>query len=169
MRESGGIVWLPRQALSDMEAEADRVNPLETGGVLLGYWGRPAVEAVVTHVTGPGPRAIHLREAFEPDDDFQSEEIARIYGASGRLFSYLGDWHTHPGATAYLSPTDRKTLRKIARHGPSRLSVPLMAVLAGGDPWHLRIWRYKPPRWNLRFPRALVCPLSVQLYDDLGP
>lgn len=130
-----------------MAAEANRVFPFETGGVLMGYWVDPGGEVVITHATGPGPRAVHGLYSFNPDADYQEEEIARHYEASGRLHSYLGDWHTHPRESAYLSRRDRRTLRKIATCPEARAPIPIMAVLGAGKPeWLLGIWKYSPTR-----------------------
>ena len=107
-------IWLPVELLSEMSAEADRLAPLETGGVLLGYWGGTTAEPVVTHVLGPGPDAMHSRNQFTPDQEYHIAEIARLYADSGRRLHYLGDWHTHPGGAPALSKRDLKTLRRIA-------------------------------------------------------
>lgn len=148
-----------------MLAEAERMSPLETGGVLVGYWTKPCDEAVVTHVTGPGPRAVHARHGFLPDDEFQEGEIARAYRESGRLHTYLGDWHTHPGADAYLSGRDKRTLRKVAVYPGARASIPLMAVFGGGPEWTLKVWRYEPARFECFGLRVKIRPLQIQVYS----
>ena len=33
----------------------------------------------------------------------QEQEIGRVYTASGRCTTYVGDWHSHPGGSLYLS------------------------------------------------------------------
>jgi len=122
-------VWLSFQALAAMIAEGHRCEPLETGGALIGYWAS-SDEAVITCIVGPGPAAEHELTAFTPDHGFHQNEIDRIYRATGRTETYLGDWHTHPRNGACLSDKDIRTLKKIAHHQPSRLAHPLMAVLA---------------------------------------
>jgi integrative and conjugative element protein (TIGR02256 family) len=127
-----------------MEVEADRISPQETGGVWMGYWGDNG-DVVVTEIIGPGPTARHDADRFMPDHDFQEAEIARVYEDSGGMVTYLGDWHSHPDAAAYLSRKDRSTLRRIADDPASQISRPLMAVLSGGDPWELVVWEYWEP------------------------
>ena len=109
--------------------------PKETGGVLLGYWRAGSGEPVATHVVGPGPNAVHREHGLIPDYDYQEDEIATLYRASGRRLSYLGDWHTHPGGDSRMSRRDRACLRRIARFARARAPNPLMLILAGGDPW----------------------------------
>lgn len=118
--------------------------PLETGGVLMGYWGS-ANEAVITAVIGPGPKAMHKKRSFRPDSAYHEQEIARLYAESGRTETYLGDWHTHPGAAAYMSFRDEETLNTIANYQEARLQRPLMMIL-GTDPFALRAWTRSPKK-----------------------
>ena len=67
-------------------------------------------------------------------------EIAEHYYASGRVETYLGDWHSHPNGGGRLSSLDRRTLAMIAGFDAARAPRPLMAVLHGGEPWRLAIW-----------------------------
>lgn len=148
MRRSRKIAtaWVAISVLDIMVGEAERMFPDETGGVLLGYWSEAGDEVVITDVVGPGPAAVHTAQTFHPDATYQEHEIARIYAASDRHITYLGDWHTHPRAGAYLSRRDRQTLQRIAKHAEARAPIPLMAVLAGGDPWTLGVWILRPFR-----------------------
>ena len=86
-----------------MVGEAQRAYPQESGGILMGYWVVQPTEAVITDVIGPGPGAIHRDTSFLPDAEYQADQVARRYEASGRLHTYLGDWHSHPNAGPHLS------------------------------------------------------------------
>lgn len=108
--QQNGIVWISRETLSQIEAEAERLFPVETGGVLIGYWVKPFKEVVITHATGPGTKAVHKSHSFLPDGEYQEAEIKRHYQDSGRIHTYLGDWHSHGAGEAYLSHIDKKTL-----------------------------------------------------------
>lgn len=155
--------WVSRYAIGAMFREADRSYPYETGGVLMGYWTGRVGDSVVTQVVGPGPHAMHDETSFVPDSEFHEMEIARIYEESGRLHTYLGDWHSHPTSAAYLSKLDRTTLRRIATHTPARAPFPVMAVLGGGPPWDIKMWQYMPRAFcGLRASR--IGALRVLLY-----
>jgi integrative and conjugative element protein (TIGR02256 family) len=134
-------VWLRRTAYAAMTIEADDKAPNETGGVLIGYERESAI--VIVECVGPGPKAIHEPNRFVPDYDFQEREIARIYEQSGRIHTYLGDWHTHPAGSLRLSAVDCSTLRRIARHRAARLRTPLM-IIAGPPDWRLSAWCWTP-------------------------
>lgn len=107
----------------------------------MGYWAN-SQEAVVTQIIGPGPQAIHTTMSFSPDHDYQVREIARLYDVSGHTETYLGDWHTHPKAEAYLSGRDKKTLKTIAAYKPARLKKPIMLIL-GTNPLEMKIWLHE--------------------------
>jgi integrative and conjugative element protein (TIGR02256 family) len=139
------VLWWAQTALDQALAEADKAHPLETGGVLLG-WRHSPTETVVTGLVGPGPDAEHHPTWFRPDTNWQQAQIDKAYADSGRTVAYLGDWHTHPDGTAALSPKDRRTLRRIARHTDARIPQPIMAVLAGGPEWRLTVRQLTRPR-----------------------
>jgi integrative and conjugative element protein (TIGR02256 family) len=120
----------------------------------MGYWAAPLREVVITEVIGAGPRALHQRYAFSPDADYQEKEIASVYHGSGRVHTYLGDWHSHPHATARLSARDRQTMYRIGRHAEARTECPLIAILAGGPPWVLEVW-------NAHF-QSTRCPALIK-------
>jgi len=127
-------VWFPRHVLSQLQVEAERSDPLETGGILLGYRDEAGGEIVVTAMVGPGRDARHRRRSFVPDHSFHEREVARLYTESGRTWSYLGDWHTHPGGPLSLSLKDQRTLTRIARARTARVAHPVMVLLASGAP-----------------------------------
>lgn len=129
------VVWLSKSVLCQLAAEANRMAPLESGGVLLGYHAESG-EAVITDCRGPGPNAVHERFYFLPDQEYHAREIKDAYERSTRRLHYLGDWHSHPGGTAKLSRSDRSTLKRIASFPPARAPRPLMLVIAPGPTWN---------------------------------
>ena len=84
---------MPRTVKQACNDEASEMFPLETGGTYMGWWSY-ACTAVITTEIGPGPNASHGRHHFQPDQEWQLEQIARHYVASGRRETYLGDWHS---------------------------------------------------------------------------
>lgn len=138
-------LWLLDRADALIRAEAALYEDDETGGMLLGYC--TAAGVVVADAIGPGPRAERTPSWFLPDDEWQQDELARRYAASGRTHTYLGDWHTHPGGVPSPSRTDRGTLAKIAAHRPARQPAPLSAVLAPDASGTLAFWQHTG-RWS---------------------
>ncbi len=141
-------VWIAQTALAYCESESNRAHPNETGGVLMG-WHRPQRhEITIVHAIGPGPHSAHEPYRYSPDADHHDEAVGEIYQRSGRLVTYLGDWHSHPRGSGVLSRTDRRTLGKIASHSPSRCLEPIMLVLGGlGDAgWSPAVHVWSPRR-----------------------
>jgi integrative and conjugative element protein (TIGR02256 family) len=117
------------------------MKPLETGGVLLGY-GVDDDQVVVETMIGPGPRATHRRNRFEPDSRWQRTQIAEAYVRSGRISRYLGDWHSHPGGSANPSRRDQRTARRIGRHRGAKARRPVMLIMSNGsDSWESTPYR----------------------------
>lgn len=132
--------WISYRDVAFMQQEAERAFPLETGGVLMGYWTKNNQDAVIRSVIGPGPKAKHERSSFAPDYEWQEMQIACIYKDSGRFFTYLGDWHSHPDGLSRLSLKDRITLWRIANYRQARIAHPIMVILAGPQ-WKIKLWR----------------------------
>jgi integrative and conjugative element protein (TIGR02256 family) len=149
-------VWLSAEARDALEREAARMQPKETGGILAGYRGDQDT-IVITNIVGPGPNAVHGLDYFIPDHAFHQAEMTRIYHDSGRISTYLGDWHSHPDGGSGISKTDRSTLRRIASAPAARAAQPLMVVVSGGTPWSITAHRIVRNRWRMRFAQLSLC------------
>lgn len=156
-----GTAWVVEAAFTTMVDEVHRAYPLETGGILLGYWAVPFTEVVITDVIGPGPDAMHCEDRFVPDAEYQERELARRYQEASQLYGYLGDWHSHPSGRDRPSWRDYRTLRVIAAYPEARAPVPVMGILSCDEGWTIRVWRYLP---RAR-PWRRIKPLEVQLCD----
>lgn len=169
MKNANGVInlpriWFPASAKEVLIEEAERALPCETGGIMLGYLGQTG-EAVVTEVVGPGPRAMHSPDWFAPDYYFHEEAAFQRWHLSGGTETYLGDWHSHPESSPYLSPKDRQALRRIARGTENGIKYPYMAVLGGADPWTLGVWHYAPRRWKW-LPARIPIACDVHFYES---
>ena len=138
------VVHVANDVLANIERMAEESFPNESGGALMGYWSEEEKTVVITNVVGPGPNAKHARYSFVPDYEFQEQQIAEIYSTSGRLRTYLGDWHSHPDGPASLSNTDKRTLKNIADFPKARAEKPLMILLSGVPAkWKRNAWILK--------------------------
>lgn len=146
-----------------MIAEARDWAPLETGGILMGYWSLTRSEVVITHTIGAGPAAIHRRSSFEPDSTYQQKQIDQIYAESGRLYTYLGDWHSHPIPCEQLSRRDKRTLLLIGTDRRARASIPIMGIVTKRQEWTLTLWKARLGRFTRRVPVTRVRVQSFSL------
>jgi len=145
-------VWVLEAALNAILKEADKDPERETGGVLMGYWSDDS--AVITTAIGPGPEAIGTMRRFRPNSEWQKLEIARVYQASGRTVTYLGDWHSHPRRLPLPSRLDVRTARRISTFDDAGAPNPLMLIVgeAPADGRILAVYRY---HWR----RLRVCKI----------
>lgn len=147
-------LWLPRHVQDDVAAQVREHDPLETGGILLGYVAPSGTadgpgDVVVVDALGAGPRAEHYERSFQPDHDWQVTEVAERYERSDGVSGYVGDWHSHPHGTSVPSRQDLRTMRSIARHVPARLDRPTMLIVSTRSRYdidrpELRAWRWAP-------------------------
>jgi integrative and conjugative element protein (TIGR02256 family) len=144
-RRIAGEIWVPSWAMDTMIQEAERWEPHETGGALVGYEIKGGF--VITDLVDAGPEAVREASAFTPDADYQLCEIGRLYAASGRLHTYIGDWHTHPAGSPAYSRVDLRAMKTVARSAESRCAFPLMLIVGGKDSWELIAWRYQARPW----------------------
>lgn len=156
-RRIAGEIWLPSWAMDTMIEDAERWEPQETGGALVGY--EITGGAVITDLVDAGPEAVREASAFTPDADYQLAEIGRLYTASGRVNTYIGDWHTHPDASPAYSRVDLAAMKTVSRSAESRCAFPLMLILGGKEKWDLIAWRYQPRPWW-----APVTAMRIRLY-----
>lgn len=134
-------IWIENDALSEMLDEARTRYPSETGGLLAGYFSVDNEDVVVTNVTRPGPRALHLPMTYRPDYAHDEETIGAIYDSSHGMITYLGDWHSHPLGSGSLSWRDRRALRNIVRNRGNDLQHPVMLIVADAPEWVSHAWR----------------------------
>ena len=144
-RRIAGDLWLPSWALDVMSTDADDAAPNETGGALMGYASEDGV--VVTEVINAGPKAVRTPTRFIPDEEYQLAQIATVYERSGRIHTYIGDWHSHPGGLSAYSRIDRSALTVVSGSSDARCEEPVMIILGGEPPWTVMAWRYDPGRW----------------------
>ncbi len=134
------IIWIPKAIYEQNCREANARFPVETGGAFMGYWANNQV--VITASIEAGPNATHRRYSFEPDYEWQHAQITKHYNGSGRLETYLGDWHSHPdGLSGNLSWQDKQALRRVAMTPAARAPNPISIIFYGEpDHWSTSAW-----------------------------
>lgn len=162
--DDGGVVWMPQGMMQACIDEAFGTFPMETGGTFMGWW-MDARTAVITAEIGAGPNANYGRYHFQPDQDWQLDQIARYYEASGRRETYLGDWHSHPGASGgALSWTDRRVLHRIINTPAARCPTPLMIVFWGDTTgWLTASWRARLYPRSILWDRLVLEQMALKL------
>lgn len=156
-------LWIGKAALHDLVVEANRAYPLETGGVLVGYFGENGVP-VIYEAIGPGPTAFHKHNRFTPDHAWQCIQLDEAFAKTLGTLVYMGDWHTHPDSSPRMSWLDQRTLRSIAKHHQAKIVNPLMLIGGGSPPdrdW--TCYQYINEKWAGL--QANCQKLSITMFD----
>jgi integrative and conjugative element protein (TIGR02256 family) len=120
-------VWIPTALLAHLYEFAREHAPLETGGMLLGWRNQGKVAINATIDAGPG--AQRKRTSFIPDGHWQQRQLAAVYEQSGRIATYLGDWHSHPRGPVRPSGQDHETAAAVASCEQARTPNPITLIL----------------------------------------
>ena len=106
--------------------EANRMYPLETGGILAGVVDSSRVE--ITQAIGPGKKAKHSHTKFKRDGDYSQQQLDKIVCETLGKSDYLGEWHTHP---IYGNPsrTDLKSMLWVSNNSNYATITPIMLLL----------------------------------------
>jgi len=159
-RRNLATVWLPNAIHDEMLTSADEFAPYETGGVFIGYV--TDADIVIAKMIGPGPKAIHRRDSYSPDQEFQLDKIAKHFEDSFGMETYLGDWHTHPAGGTALSIKDKRTLTRVALTPSSQNSEFIMSILGcSTHSWELRTVQFKSGK-------LMIWPFIRCSYVDLS-
>lgn len=125
--ELGNRLFILSRVLSVWREESSRTGLKETGGMLIGYW-TVFGKAVITHATGPGPKAIHGYRYFVADHGYCQMVLDDIIDRTEGELTYLGDWHTHPLGRVSLSPLDIATMSSVSADPSYLCPNPLVAI-----------------------------------------
>lgn len=159
-------VIFSQRAFNAIVTETLDKNPIETGGIFLGYILDNGAWVVIENIP-PGDNATHRQAYFEYDVDFVnylSNVVAKQYQGNLQL---LGLWHRHPGSMDFFSNTDDGTNLKFAQdrecgavsalvNCDPKMRITMYAVSQHGSytpiPWYVDDGQTIPERMlNLRF------------------
>ncbi len=121
-----------------MLEEVEKRIPYETGGIIAGELTGKS-QWMITHITMPGAKSTHNRFSYKPDYEHDENEIAKIYRETNCNSVYLGDWHSHPNSSPYMSEKDKNVLEAIAKSKEARMPHPIMLIL-GTSPLEFGCW-----------------------------
>jgi len=121
-------VYILKSALQVMAAESERMPGLETGGVLVGFVDSSLKAAVVTAVSGPGPKAEHGPYTFNRDRAFCQAFLDEHAAHTGGVVDFVGEWHKHREMDPLPSLVDISTYRKLAANPDCHLDLPLVFI-----------------------------------------
>ncbi|MCC8438567.1 Mov34/MPN/PAD-1 family protein [Brevibacillus sp. M2.1A] len=111
-------VFLTENALACIREEVGEKRTVETGGALVGYYADESV--VITHASGPGPRACKKTTSVLIDGDYTTKFCRHLTTLSNGYLYYVGDWHIHLINDLRPSITDHSALKIMLNHYPDQ-------------------------------------------------
>jgi integrative and conjugative element protein (TIGR02256 family) len=102
---------------------------IETGGVLAGRKDDNG-NIVITHASGPGPKAVKSRTKFEKDIEYCQQFLDKLYLDSNQQIVYIGEWHSHPSEDNRPSGQDIESLSGIANQKEYLTVEPVSIILS---------------------------------------
>ena len=134
----------------------------EAGGILIGSYRGPHIEVVAC--TMPMPGDVRTVTSFDRRDPGHAREAKRQWKQSGRLLTFVGEWHTHPEQMPSPSSTDLDTWEgAMKKHAPYRL---LFVIRGHSGAWFgvgragavLPFTADEATDWGERPPEAIAVP-----------
>ena len=116
--------------LSVMRAECSESHPLETGGVLIGYYNARHDTAIVTGAGGPPPDSERGSARFYRGTQGLDRLLANLWR---KREHYLGEWHCHPGGSARPSAADIRQMQEIANDYDAHCPEPVLLVMGANN------------------------------------
>ena len=120
---------ISEMALKTIERECRRYPDAETGGILVGFREPDEGQVLVTHASGPGPRAERSAVHFVKDTPYLQSVLNLLF--QYYQANYLGVWHKHrrvPSSGDVASAMDELADGKV---GLDELLTPI-CILDGG-------------------------------------
>lgn len=124
-------------AMSNSDAHA----PNESGGMLIGYVEEGLLH--LTHVTPPGPRAVHERDLFVRDGDYSQLVLEAALAESNGSHDYVGEWHSHPFPKG-PSARDRVSMKRISENPAYACAHPVLLLCRR----YRRRWCLETYQWD---------------------
>jgi proteasome lid subunit RPN8/RPN11 len=115
-----------------LRAYACGARPLETGGLLLGWWNQQ-VPTIVFAIEVRDPHA--TRNCWTRDEGRAREALAQARRRGHKHVGYVGDWHSHP-ANVGPSGADLRELRRVSRQYDDPT---VLVVVRDGGPIDMRL------------------------------
>lgn len=120
-------LYLKYDVIEFIKTEIMNCPVKETGGILIGY--KTDNQFVVTHATGPGPKAKHSLFNFRRDVQYCNEQLLQFFEESDGVLTYLGEWHTHPIGRPIPSWVDDKEMHAISKTEIYQNDLPLLFII----------------------------------------
>ena len=112
--------------LDRLHSHCAAAHPLETGGVLIGYYNAKHDTAIITCATAPPPDSQSGQTQLRRGTQKLNEMLGRLWR---KHEYYLGEWHYHPGGLARPTATDARQMLEIAKDYDAHCPEPILVIV----------------------------------------
>ncbi len=123
-------LFFDNRLIQQLTNEGNKYYPKEYGGLLVGHYSEDNKQLFVTATILP-PKFSHSQVYFERNVYGLEEILKQIYHETGDY--YVGEWHTHPNASAQYSITDLQAMKSIANTSSVSIINPILLILSIGN------------------------------------
>lgn len=147
-------VVVERHCFEEMVRLARRHFPNEVGTALVGSYSDDGHVARITGLAPVTADSRGARTAFERGVRGLRDFLARLFRRSGGLEHYVGEWHSHPGGSAFPSSTDERNTMGVARDAGAQCAECILLIVAV-DPDHADVgaWVFSRERGRVDLAR----------------
>lgn len=157
-------IFIIRNVLDVIRAEVKRAGKVETGGAMVGYHQSLSNSLVITHASGPGPKAELNPTNVLIDGQYAHDFCTRMFDDSGGQLDYVGDWHRHPGWSLAASDRDLQAMLTIEQSKCCSVQFPVSAIYRS-RPEHMVTYALE----NRRLKRVRIKWLDTYPYGQSVP
>ena len=111
----------------------------EAGGILIGRENIDSSNLIVEYATETYKNDKRKHYSFIRKDKAHIDFFNKLYNENGKIYCYIGEWHTHPEKCPVYSSIDIKNWRKIAKSNSDKEKV-YYHLIVGED--SVCIWEY---------------------------
>jgi len=132
------------EAIKEIKEDIARFHPLETGGILMGFYDSNFRQATIELTVSAPADSVHGYTSFDRGTQGIAEKIAEA-NQKNPLLHYVGEWHSHPNGNPSPSSTDAWQMQKFALGRHHGAQTPLLLIVGGILPdklqWHFSVHR----------------------------
>lgn len=127
-----------KKLLQDMcKYRQNSIFDKEAGGILVGRENRSNYNLVIEFITEPMKKDKRTRCKYLRCDEGHIKHFQEEYEKSGRIYAYLGEWHTHPEDNPNYSRADLNNWKQISKIIGNRVQY---QIIVGRKV--IKIWSY---------------------------
>lgn len=126
-KELDSKIFIEDSVYKRLLATQKESHPMETGGIIIGYYDTEYRNAIITECTCPPEDSKASKNHFFRGTKGLKSLLKRKWDEEKEY--YLGEWHLHPGSSPNPSTTDIDQMKKIEYDSKFNCKEPILLIL----------------------------------------